>query len=142
MQPRVRGFATARDFLHCKPRSPGCLVLDLRSPGLSGLDLQRELARADVQIPVIFATGHGDIPPFDDLDLVNAIQQAVERDRLVQQEHKNQESELERAAVGARLQVSLPSIRWRKQPRLTRTSSEGTSLAGSSSKPAPEPVKA
>lgn len=53
----VQAFATARDFLRCKPSSPACLVLDVLLPGLSGLDLQRELVQADIRIPVIFLTG-------------------------------------------------------------------------------------
>ena len=77
------------------PDAPACLVLDVRLPGLSGLDLQRELAAANSHIPIIFITGHGDIPmsvramkagaaefltkPFRDQDLQDAIQQAIER---------------------------------------------------------------
>ena len=76
---------------------PGCLVLDVRLPGLSGLDLQKRIADAGIEIPIIFITGHGDIPmtvqamkagavefltkPFRDQDLLDAIQQALERDR-------------------------------------------------------------
>jgi FixJ family two-component response regulator len=95
---RVETFGSAREFLasNC-PDSPACLVLDVRMPGLSGLDLQRELAEADIHIPIVFITGHGDIPmsvramkagaiefltkPFRDQDLLDAISQAVERDR-------------------------------------------------------------
>src|ERR1700757_5488799 len=59
----VQGFESARDFLSSRrPGVPSCLVLDVRLPGLSGLDLQRELADAGVHIPIIFVTGHGDIP--------------------------------------------------------------------------------
>src|SRR5438552_1326248 len=93
----VETFASAQEFLAC-PRAdvPSCLVLDVQLPGLSGLDLQQELTKADVQIPIIFITGHGDIPmsvraikagalefltkPFDDEDLLNAIQQGIARD--------------------------------------------------------------
>ena len=95
---RAQTFASAQDFLKStRPDAPGCLVLDVRLPGLSGLDLQRELARVDIRIPIIFITGHGDIPmsvsamkagavefltkPFRDQDLLDAIQAAVERDR-------------------------------------------------------------
>ena len=95
---RVELFASAQDFLRSKrPDVPGCLVLDVRLPGLSGLDLQRRMAEAGLQIPIIFITGHGDIPmsvramkagavefltkPFRDQDLLDAIQQALERDR-------------------------------------------------------------
>src|SRR6266540_2907004 len=60
---RAETFASAQEFL-ARPRAdvPSCLVLDVQLPGLSGLDLQQELAKADVQIPIIFLTGHGDIP--------------------------------------------------------------------------------
>lgn len=95
---RVEAFATAQEFLRGKrPDLPGCLVLDVRLPGLSGLDLQKRMATADIEIPTIFITGHGDIPmtvqamkagavefltkPFRDQDLLDAIQQALERDR-------------------------------------------------------------
>jgi FixJ family two-component response regulator len=60
---RVETFGSARGFLASnRPDSPACLVLDVRMPGLSGLDLQRELAEADIHIPIVFITGHGDIP--------------------------------------------------------------------------------
>jgi len=91
-------FASAPEFLKSeRPSGPVCLVLDVRLPGLSGLDFQRELAEADVQIPIIFITGHGDIPmsvqamkrgaiefltkPFRDQDLIDAIQVGLARDR-------------------------------------------------------------
>jgi FixJ family two-component response regulator len=96
----VETFASARDFLQSsRPDVPSCLILDVRMPGLSGLDLQRDLAEANIHIPIIFITGHGDIPmsvramkagavefltkPFRDQDLLDAIQQALERDRQV-----------------------------------------------------------
>src|SRR6266850_1173850 len=99
----VQTFGSAKDFLQGKlPNVPGCLVLDVRLPGLSGLDLQSELGRADIHIPIIFITGHGDIPmsvramkagafefltkPVRDQDLLDAIQQAIERDRSSQRE--------------------------------------------------------
>lgn len=95
---RVETFATAHAFLQStRPDVPGCLILDVRMPGLSGLDLQRDLAETNIHIPIIFITGHGDIPmsvramkagavefltkPFRDQDLLDAIQQALERDR-------------------------------------------------------------
>ena len=95
---RVAAFASAQEFLHSKrPEVPGCLVLDVRLPGLSGLELQQRLAEADIEIPIIFITGHGDIPmsvramkagavefltkPFRDQELLDAIQQALARDR-------------------------------------------------------------
>src|SRR6202008_3008169 len=89
-------FATPQDFLgHKLPDGPSCLVLDVRLPGMSGLDVQRKLAEEGVEIPVIFITGHADIPmtvkamksgavefltkPFRDQDLLDAIQQALQR---------------------------------------------------------------
>jgi FixJ family two-component response regulator len=95
---RVEAFGSAQDFLRSKrPDVPGCLVLDVRLPGLSGLDLQKRMAEADLEIPIVFITGHGDIPmtvqamkagavefltkPFRDQDLLDAIQQALERAR-------------------------------------------------------------
>jgi FixJ family two-component response regulator len=100
-------FGAPDEFLHCKrPNGPSCLVLDVRLPGVNGLDFQRELANAGVRIPIIFITGHGDIPmtvkamksgaveflakPFRDQDLLDAIYQALDRDRLTRQ----QQSEL------------------------------------------------
>jgi FixJ family two-component response regulator len=94
----VESFAAPQDFLTRKlPPGPSCLVLDVRLPGMSGLDVQRRLTEAGVQIPVIFITGHGDIPmtvkamksgavefltkPFRDQDLVDAIQLALQRER-------------------------------------------------------------
>jgi FixJ family two-component response regulator len=102
----VQTFSSAQEFLAFpKPDVPSCLVLDVQLPGLSGLDLQEELARSDVQIPIIFLTGHGDIPmtvramkagalefltkPFDDEDLLEAIRVAINRDRLARQEREN-----------------------------------------------------
>jgi FixJ family two-component response regulator len=99
----VQTFASAQDFLRAKRQTaPGCLVLDVRLPGLSGLDLQSELARAEIQTPIVFITGHGDIPmsvramkagavefltkPFRDQDLLDAIRQAIQRDQELQQE--------------------------------------------------------
>jgi FixJ family two-component response regulator len=95
---RAELFASAQEFLGAKrPDVPSCLVLDVRLPGLSGLDLQRRTTDAGMEIPVIFITGHGDIPmtvramkagavefltkPFRDQDLLDAIQLALERDR-------------------------------------------------------------
>jgi FixJ family two-component response regulator len=96
---RAELFSSAQEFLkHQRPDAPACLVLDVRLPGLSGLELQRELAARGHSIPIIFITGHGDIPmsvramkdgaveflakPFRDQDLLDAIQQALERDRV------------------------------------------------------------
>jgi FixJ family two-component response regulator len=95
---KVQTFAAAGDFLlNPRPEAPACVLLDVRLPGLSGLDLQRELVTAGIQIPIIFITGHGDIPmsvqamkagavgfltkPFRQLDLLDAVQQAIGRDR-------------------------------------------------------------
>jgi RNA polymerase sigma factor (sigma-70 family) len=91
-------YTSAQEFLDAeKPEIPSCLVLDVRLPGMSGLDLQKELARADIQMPVIFITAHGDIPmsvramkagaveflpkPFRDQDLLDAIQLSLTQDR-------------------------------------------------------------
>jgi FixJ family two-component response regulator len=99
----VEAFKSAREFLeHRRRDAPACLVLDVRLPGLSGLDLQRELVRTEAPIPIIFITGHGDIPmsvraikegaveflakPFRDQDLLDAIQQALKIDRAARQE--------------------------------------------------------
>jgi FixJ family two-component response regulator len=99
----VQTFASAQEFLGAKRKAvPGCLVLDVRLPGLSGLDLQSELARAEIQTPIVFITGHGDIPmsvramkagavefltkPFRDQDLLDAVQQAIQRDQELQRE--------------------------------------------------------
>lgn len=95
---RVETFASAREFL-ARQRAdlPSCLVLDVRLPGLSGLDLQKRLAEVNLEIPIIFITGHGNVPaavqamkagalefltkPFTDRDLLDAIEQAIKRDR-------------------------------------------------------------
>jgi FixJ family two-component response regulator len=104
---RSETFGTAQDFLRSRRQDgPSCLVLDVRLPGVNGLDFQRQLADAGVQIPIIFVTGHGDIPmtvramksgavefltkPFRDQDLLDAIHQALDRDRAMHQ----QQSEL------------------------------------------------
>jgi FixJ family two-component response regulator len=96
---RVETFASAKEFLQGhRSDVPGCLVLDVRLPGLSGLDLQSKMADANIHTPIIFITGHGDIPmtvramkagavefltkPFRDQDLLDAIQQALDRDRV------------------------------------------------------------
>ena len=95
---RVEAFASAQDFLcSTRPDVPGCLVLDVRLPGLSGLDLQKRMVEVELEIPIVFISGHGDIPmsvqamkagavefltkPFRDQELLDAIQQALERDR-------------------------------------------------------------
>jgi FixJ family two-component response regulator len=99
---RVELFGSPREFLNAKrPEAPSCLILDVRLSGESGLDLQRELVAANIHVPIIFITGHGDIPmsvrakkagavefltkPFRDQDLLDAIQLALERDRIRRQ---------------------------------------------------------
>jgi FixJ family two-component response regulator len=103
---RCAAFGTAEEFLRNKPPDgPSCLVLDVSLPGVSGLDFQRQLADAGIQIPIIFITGHGDIPmtvkamksgavefltkPFLDQDLLDAIQQALDRDRVVRRQQSD-----------------------------------------------------
>jgi len=100
---RAETFASAQQFLKYKrPDEPSCLVLDMRMPGLSGLDLQKELAEAGVEIPIIFVTAHGDIPmsvqamkagaiefltkPYRDQDLVDALHDALKRDEAARRE--------------------------------------------------------
>jgi len=100
---RSESFSAAEEFLRSKrPDGPSCLVLDVGLPGINGLDFQRELADAGVQIPIIFITGHGDIPmtvkamksgavefltkPFQDQDLLDAIHQGLDRDRVLRQQ--------------------------------------------------------
>jgi FixJ family two-component response regulator len=100
---RSESFGTAEEFLRSKrPDGLSCLVLDVSLPGVNGLDFQRELADAGVQIPIVFITGHGDIPmsvkamkcgavefltkPFLDQDLLDAIHQALDRDQLTRQQ--------------------------------------------------------
>src|ERR1051325_9040099 len=99
----VQTFASAQEFLRIpRPEAPSCLVLDVKLPGLSGLELQQKLAHDDVQIPIVFITGYGDIPmtvramkagalefltkPFDDEDLLQAIHQVIMRDRRARQQ--------------------------------------------------------
>ncbi|HWE23447.1 MAG TPA: response regulator transcription factor [Myxococcales bacterium] len=102
---RVEAFASAREFLEfARPDAPGCLILDVRLPGVSGLDLQRELEKKDDPLPIIFITAHGDIPmtvqamkagaveflskPFRDQQLLDAIAQAIDRDRLARKDRR------------------------------------------------------
>jgi FixJ family two-component response regulator len=103
---RSESFGTAEEFLRNKPPDgPSCLVLDVSLPGINGLDFQRQLGDAGIQIPIIFITGHGDIPmtvkamksgavefltkPFHDQDLLNAIHQALDRDRATRRQQSN-----------------------------------------------------
>ncbi len=100
---RVELFGSAPEFLRGRrPDAPSCLVLDIKLPGITGLDFQHQLAKAGLRIPIIFITGHGDIPmtvramkagavefltkPFRDQDLLDAIEVALERDRTRRQE--------------------------------------------------------
>jgi FixJ family two-component response regulator len=102
---RAEVFGSAREWLESKlPEVASCLVLDIRLPGPSGLDFQAELAKANIQIPIIFMTGHGDIPmtvkamkagavdfltkPFRDQDMLDAVAVAIERDRTRRKEEK------------------------------------------------------
>jgi FixJ family two-component response regulator len=100
---RVQTFASAWEFLGSKlPDVPGCVVLDVRLPGLSGLDLQHEMVERGIHVPIVFITGHGDIPmsvqamkagavefltkPFRDQDLLDAVRSGIHRDRKERQE--------------------------------------------------------
>jgi FixJ family two-component response regulator len=97
-------FASAQEFLaRARTASPNCVLLDLQLPGLSGLDLQKRMAEVGLEIPIVFLTGHGNIPasvqamkagavqfltkPFDEKELLQAIKEAVERDRRTRQQH-------------------------------------------------------
>jgi FixJ family two-component response regulator len=114
---RAELFGSAAEFLQSKlPDAPRCLVLDVRLPGLSGLDFQTELAKANIQIPIIFMTGHGDIPmtvkamragaveflpkPFRDQDMLDAVRLGLERDRARRLDEKQ----------GADIRVKLASL--------------------------------
>ena len=101
---RVETFASAQEFLGRRgAEAPSCLILDLQLPGLSGLDLQKQMAEVGLEIPIVFLTGHGNIPasvqamkagavefltkPLDEQKLVDAIHEAIERDRRTRQQH-------------------------------------------------------
>jgi FixJ family two-component response regulator len=118
----VKAFASAPEFLQSKlPDVPSCLVLDVRLPGLSGLDFQSELAKSNINIPIIFMTGHGDIPmtvramkagavefltkPFREQDMLDAVQLGLDRDR----------SRRELENVTSRLKSSFESLTPREQ---------------------------
>src|SRR6266853_5398852 len=119
---QVELFGSAQEFLKSRrPDAPSCLVLDIKLPGISGLDFQPQLAAAGIRIPIIFITGHGDIPmtvramkagavefltkPFRDRDLLDAIQLALERDRT----RRQQEAEI--ATLRERLESLTPRER-------------------------------
>ena len=118
----VESFSSAREFLGREPaRAPCCLVLDVRMPGMTGLDLQKTLAEAVHQIPVVFVTGHGDVAmgvtamkagavdfltkPFDRTDLLDAIRRAVDRDTRVLR------TEAHAASIHARVTTLTPRER-------------------------------
>jgi RNA polymerase sigma factor (sigma-70 family) len=101
----VRCFSSARHFLDgAAPDTPGCLLLDVRMPGMSGLDLQNELAKAKISLPIIFITGHGTVPmsvnaikagavdflqkPYEEQDLFHAIHRAIDQDRQTRPERE------------------------------------------------------
>jgi FixJ family two-component response regulator len=125
---KVELFESGQEFLqHKLPDVPSCLVLDVRLPGLSGLDVQRELTKGKVRIPIIFITAHGDIPmsvramkagavefltkPFRDQDLLDAIQSSLERDRTRRQrEGELMELEERFLSLTARERQLLPLI--------------------------------
>jgi FixJ family two-component response regulator len=119
---KVEAFNSATEFLiNSIPDAPSCLVLDVRLPGASGLDFQAELAKANIQIPIIFITGHGDIPmtvramksgaveflpkPFRDQDLLDAIRIGLDRDRI----------RLESDKVASKLKAKYQSLTAREQ---------------------------
>ena len=112
----VKALASVPEFLQCpRAEGPSCLVLDVRLPGRSGLDLQRELSAANIQLPVIFITGHGDIPmsvqamkagaiefltkPFRDQDLLDAIELGLARD------HERRENDRELRSLSERFET-------------------------------------
>jgi FixJ family two-component response regulator len=117
---QVRTYGSAQAFLDSglDPRGPACLVLDVRMPGLSGLDLQQELIAKNRLLPIIFITGHGDIPmsvramkkgavdflpkPFDDSDLLTAVQTALQKAARTHADHQEQE------AIRQRLETLTP----------------------------------
>ena len=118
---RVELFGSPQEFINRRPDAPSCLILDIRLPGISGLDFQRELAHSGIHIPIIFITAHGDIPmtvramkagavefltkPFRDQDLLDAIQIALDMDRTRRQ----------REAEIATLQVRFESLTSRER---------------------------
>ncbi|MCC7016929.1 MAG: response regulator transcription factor [Rhodospirillales bacterium] len=119
---RVAAFASAAEFLAaCPPGQPGCLITDVRMPGLSGLDLQAELKRRGIEIPVIVVTGHGDVPmavramkagaldfvekPFNDQILIDLVQKTVEKSLSATR------AQVERRDIRARLEQLTPRER-------------------------------
>ena len=123
---RAETFSAAADFLKIAlPDVPACLVLDIRLPGLSGLDVQSQLAKTDIKIPIIFMTGYGDIPmtvqamkagaveflpkPFREQDMLNAVHLALERDR----------TRLQAERANAELRTKFESLTTREQEVMT-----------------------
>src|SRR6202789_3853583 len=122
---RVQSFVSAQDFLDSKPeaRQRACLILDVGLPGVSGLDLQSELIKSKIQVPVIVITGHADVPtsvramkaggvefltkPFDDGELLEAIRQAIENDCAIREKQSDHQEEL---AAAARIQQGLMAV--------------------------------
>jgi FixJ family two-component response regulator len=136
---RVEQFGSAPEFLRSTlPDIAGCLVLDIRLPGVSGLDFQDDLAKADIHIPIIFMTGHGDIPmtvkamkagavdfltkPFRDQDMLDAVARALERDR--------QRRESDQAVSGLRLLFESLTPREREVMAFVTTGLMNKQIAG------------
>jgi FixJ family two-component response regulator len=123
----VKAFGSAQEFLRAKrPDAPACLVLDVRLPGPSGLDFQRDMAESNIPLPIIFITGHGDIPmsvkamkagavefltkPFRDQELLDAIHQGIEQDRVRRRE----------SAIAAELQERYRALTPRERDVMAR----------------------
>jgi FixJ family two-component response regulator len=127
MELRVQLFGSTQEFLDSKrPDAPGCIVLDVRLPGRSGLDFQRDLARSKIHLPIIFITGHGDIPmsarafkagaiefltkPFRDQELLDAVMLGIRQDRARREE----------ISIGAELQKCFESLTSREREVMAR----------------------
>jgi FixJ family two-component response regulator len=126
----VQSFGSTEEFMRAgRPDAPGCIVLDVRLPGLSGLDFQHEMVKSNIELPVIFITGHGDVPmsvrafkagaiefltkPFRDQDLLDAIHVGIERDR----------SRRQAAAIVAVLRAHYASLTSRERQIMLRVTS-------------------
>lgn len=136
---RVEAFGSAPDFLGKDlPDAPSCLVLDVRLPGLSGLDFQAELTKADIRIPIVFITGHGDIPmtvramkagavefltkPFRDQELIDAVQLGLKRD--------SERRDAEKATAGLRARFAALTPREKEVVTLVATGLMNKQIAG------------
>jgi FixJ family two-component response regulator len=136
---RAEVFGSAAEFLRTRlPDAPSCLILDVRLPGLSGLDIQAELAKSGVHIPIVFMTGHGDVPmsveamkagavdfltkPFRDQAMLDAVTKSLERDR-----HRREQ---ERAAAGLRARYETLSPRERQVMALVTAGLMNKQVAG------------